>query len=203
MNLERTEDSASRFARFVEELTSVIGHADRERPLNDYCAGLLASEGRRSVEPIAAVTAPCEVPAQHQRLLHFVANASWSDAAVLGKVRELILPGLHRKAYGKITDRSVICAGATAHLALHLEGLPQRDCLQSDYSPLSEGRTFVPVAKASLQAQRVGVAQLIDQSADWLDRKTRKDFGNAARSRAFQASAETSAKTGCCAAWLG
>src|ERR1700724_2074117 len=66
MNLERTEDSASRFARFVEELTSVIGHADRERPLNDYCAGLLASEGRRSVEPIAAVTAPCEVPAQHQ-----------------------------------------------------------------------------------------------------------------------------------------
>src|ERR1700686_440533 len=96
MNLERTEDSASRFARFVEELTSVIGHADRERPLNDYCAGLLASEGRRSVEPIAAVTAPCEVPAQHQRLLHFVANASWSDAAVLGKVRELILPVIER-----------------------------------------------------------------------------------------------------------
>src|SRR6202521_2486694 len=97
MNLERTEDSASRFARFVEELTSVIGHADRERPLNDYCAGLLASEGRRSVEPIAAVTAPCEVPAQHQRLLHFVANASWSDAAVLGKVRELILPVIERR----------------------------------------------------------------------------------------------------------
>src|ERR1700674_2166414 len=96
MNLERTEDSASRFARFVEELTSVIGHADRERPLNDSCAGLWASEGRRSVEPIAAVTAPCEVPAQHQRLLHFVANASWSDAAVLGKVRELILPVIER-----------------------------------------------------------------------------------------------------------
>jgi hypothetical protein len=32
MNLERTEDSASRFARFVEELMSVIGHADRQRP---------------------------------------------------------------------------------------------------------------------------------------------------------------------------
>ena len=96
MNLERTEDSASRFARFVEELTSVIGHADRERPLNDYCAGLLVSEGRRSVEPIAAVTAPREVPAQHQRLLHFVANAPWSDAAVLGKVCELILPVIER-----------------------------------------------------------------------------------------------------------
>src|ERR1700736_695120 len=96
MNLERTEDSASRFARFVEELTSVIGHADRERPLNDYCAGLLASEGRRSVEPIAAVTAPCAVPAPDQRLLHFCANASGFDAAVLGKVRELILPVIER-----------------------------------------------------------------------------------------------------------
>ena len=51
---------------------------------------------RRSVEPIAAVTAPREVPAQHQRLLHFVANAPWSDAAVLAKVRELILPVIER-----------------------------------------------------------------------------------------------------------
>src|SRR6202030_380906 len=96
MNLEGTEDSASRFAAYVGELTSVIGHADRERPLNDYCAGLMVTEGRRSVEPIAAVTAPREVPAQHQRLLHFVANAPWSDAAVLAKVRELILPVIER-----------------------------------------------------------------------------------------------------------
>jgi FOG: Transposase len=56
----------------------------------------LVAEGRRSVEPIAAVTAPREVPAQHQRLLHFVANAPWSDAAVLAKVRELILPAIER-----------------------------------------------------------------------------------------------------------
>jgi SRSO17 transposase len=54
MNLEATADSASRFVAFVGELTSVIGHADRARPLRDYCAGLLVSEGRRSVEPIAA-----------------------------------------------------------------------------------------------------------------------------------------------------
>ena len=60
MNLEGAVDSASRFAAFVEKLTSVIGHADRARPLNDYCAGLLATDGRRSVEPIAAVTAPAE-----------------------------------------------------------------------------------------------------------------------------------------------
>ena len=65
MNLEGTEDSASRFAAYIEELTSVIGHADRARPMNDYCAGLLVTEGRRSVEPIAAVTAPDKTSVQH------------------------------------------------------------------------------------------------------------------------------------------
>ena len=65
---------ADRFAAYVGELTKVIGHADREGPLRDYCSGLLAAEGRRSVEPMAAVTAPAHVSAQHQKLLHFVAN---------------------------------------------------------------------------------------------------------------------------------
>jgi SRSO17 transposase len=96
MNLEGMEDSASRFASFVEQLTSVIGHADRARPLNDYCTGLLVSEGRRSVEPMAAVTAPAETSVQHQRLLHFVADAPWPDEPVLAKVRELVLPAIER-----------------------------------------------------------------------------------------------------------
>jgi SRSO17 transposase len=96
MNLEGMEDSASRFAAFVEKLTSVIGHADRVRPLNDYCAGLLVAEGRKSVEPMAAVTAPAETSVQHQRLLHFVADAPWADEPVLAKVRELVLPAIER-----------------------------------------------------------------------------------------------------------
>ena len=91
MNLEGTEDSASRFAAYVGELTSVIGHADRARPLRDYCAGLVVTEGRRSVEPIAAVTAPKEAPVQHQRLLHFVAEAPWSDEPV-GQSALALLP---------------------------------------------------------------------------------------------------------------
>ena len=96
MNLEASMDSASRFVAFVEELTSVIGHADRARPLRDYCSGLLVSEGRRSVEPIAAVTAPAEVSVQHQKLLHFVADAPWPDEPVLAKVSELVLPAIER-----------------------------------------------------------------------------------------------------------
>ncbi len=96
MNLEASADSVSRFVAFVEELTSVIGHADRAKPLRDYCTGLLVSEGRRSVEPIAAVTAPAEVSVQHQKLLHFVADAPWPDEPVLAKVRELVLPAIER-----------------------------------------------------------------------------------------------------------
>src|ERR1700751_1145124 len=85
---------AERFAAYVGELTKVIGHADRAGPLRDYCSGLLATEGRHSVEPMAAVTAPEHVSAQHQKLLHFVANATWSDELTLAKVRELVMPAM-------------------------------------------------------------------------------------------------------------
>jgi SRSO17 transposase len=90
------EESEGRFAAYVEGLTSVIGHADRAAPLKGYCTGLLAAEGRRSVEPMAAVTAPAGVSAQHQKLLHFVANAAWSDELVLAKVQEMVLPQIER-----------------------------------------------------------------------------------------------------------
>ena len=88
---------ADRFAAYVGELTKVVGHADRAGPLRDYCSGLLATEGRRSVEPMAAVTAPARVSAQHQKLLHFVANATWSDEQMLAKVRELVTPSIEQR----------------------------------------------------------------------------------------------------------
>jgi SRSO17 transposase len=96
MDLAATFDAGDRFAAYVGELASVIGHLDRVVPLRDYCAGLLASEGRKSVEPIAAVTAPSEVSAQHQRLLNLVSEANWSDIRVLAKVREMVVPAIER-----------------------------------------------------------------------------------------------------------
>lgn len=86
----------ARFAEFIEALASVIGHADRVPPLTDYCTGLLLPCARKSVEPLAAVTAPERVAAQHQSLLHFVANAPWSDERLLAKVREFVLPSIER-----------------------------------------------------------------------------------------------------------
>ena len=90
------EESEARFAAFVESLSEAIGHRDRTGPLRDYCAGLLAGCERKSVEPLAAITAPARVSAQHQSLLHFVGKAPWSDEAVLGMVRKLTLPLLEK-----------------------------------------------------------------------------------------------------------
>jgi hypothetical protein len=58
---QASEDSASRFEKYVGALTSVVGHADRAASMHDYCVGLVAAEGRKSVEPMAAVTAPTGV----------------------------------------------------------------------------------------------------------------------------------------------
>jgi SRSO17 transposase len=91
-----SEGGEARFAAYVEALGAVRGHADRQEPMRDYCLGLLMPIERKSVEPMAAVTAPAQVAAKHQSLLHVVGNAPWSDAAMLAKVGELVLPAIER-----------------------------------------------------------------------------------------------------------
>ena len=96
MGLHGAKDIELRFAGYVDGLVSVIGHADRAGPLRDYCTGLVMPCERKSVEPMAAITAPGRTAAQHQSLLHFVGQGGWSDAQVLGKVREMVLPRIER-----------------------------------------------------------------------------------------------------------
>ncbi len=96
MGLQGWDGSDGRFSRYVEGLAGVIGHADRVNPLRDYCTGLMMPCERKSVEPMAAVTAPARTAAQHQSLLHFVGQASWSDEKVLAKVCEMVLPAIER-----------------------------------------------------------------------------------------------------------
>src|ERR1700709_1621050 len=90
-------NTETRFAAYVEGLSSVLGHSDRSGPLRDYCTGLILPGERKSVEPMAAKTAPGRTAAQHQSLLHFVGVASWSDEKVLAKVREMVLPSMQRQ----------------------------------------------------------------------------------------------------------
>jgi SRSO17 transposase len=97
MNPRSEGTTETRFAAYVEGLSSVLGHADRIGPLRDYCTGLLLPGERKSVEPMAAKTAPGRTAAQHQSLLHFVGVATWSDEKVLTKVREMVLPSMERQ----------------------------------------------------------------------------------------------------------
>ena len=80
-----------RFEEYVSLIAAHLGHADRVAPFRGYCAGLMLPGERKSVEPMAARVAPTEVRSAHQRLHHFVADAPWSDAAVLGAVRSHVL----------------------------------------------------------------------------------------------------------------
>src|SRR5260370_30564283 len=98
MGRRMTNDSESRFLAYVEGLSTVIGHADRAGPLRDYCLGLMMPGERKSVEPMAAVTAPARTAAQHQSLLHFVGQSAWSDAGGLGKVGQMVLPKIEHHA---------------------------------------------------------------------------------------------------------
>jgi SRSO17 transposase len=88
--------SESRFAGYVEAITSALGHADRVVPFQSYCAGLLLPGDRKSVEPMAARMQPGRVQAAHQSLHHFIAKADWSNDAVLAAVRARVLPIIER-----------------------------------------------------------------------------------------------------------
>jgi SRSO17 transposase len=96
MSLPAKGGIEARFATYVAGLSEVIGDARRVAPLRDYCTGLVMPGERKSVEPMAAITAPERVAAQHQSLLHFVGNSPWSDEQVLSKVRDMVLPAIER-----------------------------------------------------------------------------------------------------------
>ena len=119
MGLPRSNDGEARFSAYVEGLTSVIGHADRAKPLRDYCLGLMMPCERKSVEPMAAITAPERTAAQHQSLLHFIGEGKWSDERVLAKVRELVLPGRWS------------ATGRSKHGSSTITAFPRRDSIRS------------------------------------------------------------------------
>lgn len=134
--MDLSEDNASRlrFEAYIDELVGVIGHADRAVPLHDYCTGLLLPGERKSVEPMAALTAPpsfaCSVARtapKHQSLLHFVANAPWSDDAVLTKVRQMVLPKI--EALGPI-EASIIDDTGFPKKGKHSVGVARQYCGQ-------------------------------------------------------------------------
>jgi SRSO17 transposase len=85
-----------RLAAYLDGLAQAAGHADRITPLKNYCTGLLLPGERKSVEPMAARLAPDNVRRMHQSLHHLVADAPWSDEAVLDRALDFVLPAILR-----------------------------------------------------------------------------------------------------------
>src|ERR1700742_1055510 len=92
------ELSTKRFEEYVSLMARSLGHADRVEPFRGYCTGLMLQVKRKSVEPMAAHLSPDRVRSQHQSLHHFVADAPWSDRAVLDTVRHYVLERVGRRA---------------------------------------------------------------------------------------------------------
>ena len=86
-----------RFAAYIEGLAEAAGHADRHVPLKNYCTGLLLPGERKSVEPMAARLAADNVRRMHQSLHHVVADAPWSDEAVLDRCLDFVIPAMLRR----------------------------------------------------------------------------------------------------------
>ena len=99
MSLRQVEFSrqADRLQAYLDGFTEAAGHADRRVPMENYTKGLMLPIERKSVEPMAARLAPGNVRQMHQSLHHVVADAAWSDDAVLRQVRRQVLPVMTRK----------------------------------------------------------------------------------------------------------
>lgn len=86
----------SRFERYTEMMVKALGHASREQPACWYLRGLMLPGERKSVEPMAARVHPQDVRSAHQRMHHLVADAPWSDQALLSAVAGEVVPALSR-----------------------------------------------------------------------------------------------------------
>ena len=94
------------FDRYMAHLCEGLGYSTRHQSLLEYCSGLMLPIQRKSVEPLAAHADPLNVPAKHQALHHFVANARWSDRVLLERIRQYVEPhlGLEHGVYWIIDD---------------------------------------------------------------------------------------------------
>jgi len=179
-----SEGSEARFATYVEALGAVLGHADRREPMRDYCLGLLMPIARKSVEPMAAVTAPAQVAAKHQSLLHFVGNAPWSDAAMLAKVSELVLPAIERS--GPV-EAWIIDDTGFPKKGQHSVGVTRQYCGQ--LGKRDNCQVAVTLSLANHHAS-LPVAYRLYLSEDWAEDRARRDKARVPETIAFQTKPE-------------
>ena len=180
MNRKNEEKAEVRFAVYVAGLASVLGHADRIGPLRDYCTGLMLPGERKSVEPMAAKTAPARTAAQHQSLLHFVGVASWSDEKVLAKVREMVLPAMERQ--GPI-EAWIIDDTGFPKQGKHSVGVQHQYCGQLGKEANCQVAVSLSIANHSAS---LPVAYRLYLPKEWIKDRARRNKAGVPRSLSFR-----------------
>ena len=180
MSRQQLRESEDRLCAYLDELAGVMGRVSRVGPMRDYCTGLLLPGERKSVEPIAAVTAPGRVAAQHQSLLHFVAQGGWSDARVLAKVREIVLPNIER--HGVIEAWVIDDTGFPKH-GRHSVGVSHQYCGQTGKQ--DNCQVAVSLSLANHHAS-LPVAYRLYLPKSWAEDETRRAKASVPDDIAFQ-----------------
>jgi SRSO17 transposase len=184
VDLHGGTEAAARLRAYTADLTSVLGHADRVRPFGDYCVGLLSAEGRKSVEPLAAVTAPERTAAQHQSLLHVVAQAPWSDQAVLTRVRTHVLPAMTRD---EPVQAWIIDDTGYPKKGDHSVGVARQYCGQ--LGKLANCQVAVSLSLATHRAS-LPIAYRLYLPQDWADDRSRRASAGVPEDISFQTKPE-------------
>jgi len=83
-----------RFEGYCDGIVSTRLHADREQPARWYFKSLMLRGERKSVEPMAARVQPQQVRSAHQSMHHLVAEAPWSEEAMLSVMADRVLAKL-------------------------------------------------------------------------------------------------------------
>ena len=148
----RLRAGEDRFAAYLDEIVSALGHASRDEPARAYCTGLLLPGERKSVEPMAARLDPERVQARHQSMHHIVAQAVWDDAAVLGAVRRAVIPAIERHgplAYWIVDDTAFPKQGThSVGVALQYCGVlgKQENCQVAVSLSVANDQASLPIA---------------------------------------------------------
>ena len=94
---------------------------------------------------MAARLRPARVSAEHQSLLHFVGQSPWDEAALLGAVREAVLPAM--AAAGPV-EAWIVDDTGFAKKGRHSVGVARQYCGQLDKQDNSQVAVSLSVATA-------------------------------------------------------
>ena len=173
-----------RFAAYLDSLAQAAGHADRIAPLKSYCTGLLLPGEGKSIEPMAARLAPQNVRRMHQSLHHVVADAPWSDEALLRCMRDYVLPAMEKN--GPIVAWIVDDTGLPKQ-GTHSVGVARQYCGQTGKTDNCQGAVSLSVATWN---SSLPIAWRLYLPESWTESKARRQEAGIPKDIPFQTKPE-------------